>query len=104
MNKYQIQMENKINQSPSLKKLVDLQTAYTHASQRLQKSNDHADTLIYNAVRYAIQTYSINLAQKLEADNSLITTLQQSDSSINWHEILYIFINRIPKLEEYFAS
>lgn len=99
MTKIEKAIEKACQESKSLKTLKDLQDAYMHATQRMHNSEDFADVLIYNACTYAIREHALMIAEKTEADNNLINALI-SDKNFNWHEIVYIFMDRISSIRE----
>lgn len=85
--------------SPSIRKLIELQDAYIHASRRLHTSEEYADTLVYQACRYALQCYSAWMAEKLQAGIELRRSLQD-ENSFPWHEAVYVFFDKVPAVSE----
>lgn len=89
--------------SQSLKKLVDLQDAYIHATKTMHASDDYADTLVRQACQDAIRYHAVLTAESLNADANLIKRLRE-DECFPWHEMTYIFVEKIPAISELIAK
>lgn len=87
-------------QSPSIKKLIDLQDAYIHATQAMQRDGTHADILVFEACTFAIQSHAIWMAEKAEASEDIIRTLKAGDC-FNWYETIYFFYDKIPSIRKF---
>lgn len=90
--------------SPSLKKLVDLQDAYIHATKTMHTTamnvdEDYANMLVRQSCQYAIQCHAVWMATKANAGAEFIRILRESDS-FPWHETVYVFADKIPSISE----
>jgi len=90
-------LEMASKESSSLKKLLELQTAYIEAVNLFQK--DQISLSLRNAAEYAVKHFAIEMAKKGDVDQEVITAME-TDTCFNWHEITYILLEHMPRMAE----
>jgi len=95
-------------QSPSLKKLLELQDAFVYMQKKIIHDEHHKedgtidDQMVqaYEACRFALQHQAIYMAQRSEAHLSDLIQALESGEILNGN-LAYLLMDKIPEVKEF---